>query len=195
VRLFVALRLPEPVRAALGAEIERLRRLAPAIAWVPPENLHVTLKFLGDVAPDRLAAVHAALADATAEATRFDLVIEGLGAFPAPARPRVLWAGIGEGHEALAALAGRVEAALGAAGFAPEARPYTGHVTLGRARAPRADPALAAALAAARARRFGRVRVERVSLMQSHLHPRGARYTELAAWGLGGSRENVDDPG
>ncbi|MBI4637242.1 MAG: RNA 2',3'-cyclic phosphodiesterase [Candidatus Rokubacteria bacterium] len=185
VRSFVAVLLDPDTRAALGTAIERLRRAGRGVAWVVPDNLHVTLKFLGQVDEARLGEVASALAAAAAGVAAFDFVVQGLGAFPSVDRPRVVWAGAGEGAGALVTLASRVEEALGPLGFAAEARPFSPHVTLGRLRAPRRDPALAAALGASPGQVFGRIRAARVSLMRSDLSPRGARYSELAAAALG----------
>jgi 2'-5' RNA ligase len=181
VRAFVAILLDAATRAALGAEIGRLQAAAPRVAWVDPAGLHVTLKFLGEVGDARTAEIGAALAGAAAGASPFELEIRGLGAFPTLARPRVVWAGAAAGREACVDLAGRVEAALGPLGFAPEARPFSPHVTLGRIREPRRDATLAALLARGVATAFGRVRIASLSLMKSELSPRGARYTEVAA--------------
>ena len=182
----MAVLLPEPLRQALGAEIERLRAEARGVGWVATENLHVTLKFLGAVEPARLERVAEALAGLAAEAAPFDLGLRGVGAFPTPTRPRVIWAGVAPGGPALAGLAARVDDALGALAFAREGRPFAAHVTLGRVRQPRRDPALTAALAAGVERDFGGFRVERLALMRSDLSPKGARYTALGSWPLGG---------
>jgi len=155
-----------------------LRPLAPDVAWVAAGNLHLTLKFLGGVEPARLPAIEAALTTAAASQSPFDLDLHGLGAFPSGTRARVLWAGVEAGREAAAALAAGVDEALAALDFPRETRPFAAHVTLGRVRAPRANPRLAQALDAGAI--FGRQRVARVSLMRSDLSPRGARYTELA---------------
>jgi len=175
------------VRARLAAAVDELRRAAAAhgVGWVRPENLHLTLKFLGPVDEPRLVDVRAALAGAAALAAPFELAVAGLGAFPTPARPRVVWAGVDRGGAALAALAGAVEDALAPLGVPREARAFSAHVTLGRVRQPRGDPALAAALAAAAGRGFGVLRVARLSLMRSDLSPNGARYTEIDGWALG----------
>ena len=116
---------------------------------------------------------------------RFDLDIKGLGAFPSLARPRVIWAGVGEGGGALAALAGRVAGGLARVGVPLEERPFSPHVTLARIREPRRAPDLAVMLAAGAGREFGTVTIERVCLMRSDLSPRGARYTEVTAAPLG----------
>jgi RNA 2',3'-cyclic 3'-phosphodiesterase len=175
------------VRQRLSAEIERLRQVAGGVGWVAPENLHITLKFLGRVEEARLVLVRACLDRAAAGIGPFEIAIESLGAFPAPTRPRVIWAGVDKGLEPLAALAGRVERELAEMGFAPEARGFTAHVTLGRVREPRRNPALATALERAGAITLGALRVDRLSLMRSDLSPAGARYTELSAHPLGGA--------
>jgi RNA 2',3'-cyclic 3'-phosphodiesterase len=150
-------------------------------------NLHLTVKFLGDVDEGRLEAIAGALTGAVAGAGAFDARVEGLGAFPSAARPRVVWAGVTVGAPAIGDLAGRVDEALAVLGFAREARPFSAHITLGRIRQPGRAPALSEALCGAAGRPFGRLGVSRVSLMRSELSPRGARYTELAAVGLGGA--------
>jgi 2'-5' RNA ligase len=182
----VAVLLPEAVRAGLAAEIDRLRHVARGVGWVAPENLHVTLKFLGEVAPPRLEEVARALAGVAATAPAFPLEVVGLGAFPSVTRARVVWAGLGDGAQPLAALARAVDEALGRLGFEREARPFGGHVTLGRVREPRRAPALARALQ--ESTRYGRFRVTRVTLMRSDLSPKGARYTAVDAWALTGPR-------
>ncbi len=183
----MAILLPDSQRAALATEIERLGARARGVGWVAPENLHLTLKFLGGVEPARLERVAEVLAPAAAVAAPFELALRGLGAFPSSARPRVVWAGVQTGGDAVAALAARVEAALSPLDFPREDRPFSAHVTLGRVREPRGDPALTAALVAGAATDFGRFQVERMALMRSDLSPRGARYTALAAWALGRS--------
>ena len=158
------------------------------MSWVAPQNLHLTLKFLGGVEPDRLEAVAAALAAVAAAGPAFDLALQGVGAFPAPTRPRVIWAGVA-GSAEVAGLASRVDESMAPLGFVPEGRPFSAHVTLGRVRDPRRDPALAAALTLGAGREFGGFRVDEIALVRSDLSPRGARYTPLGSWPLGpGSR-------
>jgi 2'-5' RNA ligase len=177
--------LDAPVRAALAARVEALRPLASGVAWVVADNLHVTVKFLGGVERPRLELIDAALARAVAGVSRFDLAIAGLGAFPTPARARVIWAGIGGERDALGALAARAERELTSIGFSPEDRLFAPHVTLGRVREPRRNERLADALGRASSETFGRVRIDRLSLMRSDLSPHGSRYTELSAHALG----------
>ncbi|HET9489215.1 MAG TPA: RNA 2',3'-cyclic phosphodiesterase [Methylomirabilota bacterium] len=182
----MAILLPDSLRAALAAEIERLAPRARDVAWVGSENLHLTLKFLGGVEPERLERVAAALGAAAATVAPFEVALRGLGAFPSQRRPRVVWAGAHTGGAAVTALAARVEDALGPLDFPREARAFSAHVTLGRVREPRRAAALGEALAADAEKDFGRFRVEQVTLMRSDLSPRGARHTALASWPLGG---------
>lgn len=183
----MAILLDDAIRGKLGAAIDELKLTARDVAWVATGNLHLTVKFLGEVAEDRIETVAGALTGAVVGVDAFDARVEGLGAFPSATRPRVVWAGVTVGAGTMANLAGRVDEALTALGFAREGRPFSPHVTLGRVRQPGRIPALTEALRDAAGRGFGRLRVARVTLMRSELSPRGARYTELAAASLGGA--------
>jgi len=183
----VAILLDDAVRRALGEAIEQLRAVARDVAWVAPGNLHLTLKFLGAVPETRIESVAGALRDAGLAGRPFEARIRGLGAFPSTGRPRVVWAGVTDGASQMTELARCVDIALVALGFAPEERPFSPHITLGRVRRPERNPALTDALERASARDYGRIQVPSASLMQSQLGPRGARYSELATVGLGGS--------
>lgn len=182
VRSFVAILLSEEVREAIAAEIARLRPLGPRVSWIAPPNLHLTLKFLGELPPDALEQVKEGLAEAVTGVTPFSLRFGGLGAFPGVARPRVLWVGVDDGGQAAQALQARVEAALSRRGFAREERPYSPHLTIGRVRDPRGLAELQQALARDARMEFGRFQVGGLSLMRSDLSPAGSRYTELAAF-------------
>lgn len=182
VRSFVAILLSEEVRAAIAAEIARLRPLAPRVSWVSPPNLHLTLKFLGELPPETFEQVKEGLAAAVAGAAPFSLHFCGLGAFPGMARPRVVWVGVEDGGQAAQALQARVEAALTPRGFAREERPYSPHLTIGRVRVPRGLAELQQAMARDARVEFGRLQVGGLSLMRSDLSPAGSRYTELAAF-------------
>jgi 2'-5' RNA ligase len=193
-RAFLALALDEVTRGAVAREIERLRPLARAVAWVPPQNLHVTLKFLGEQPDARLAEVVGALADVAAECAPFAIALHGIGAFPGMERPRILWTGLAAGALEVRNLQSRVEAALEGRGFDREARPWHPHITIGRVFDPArwrrdAGPELRSAVARAASTDFGSVAITRVALMRSDLSPSGARYRELDSIALGaGSR-------
>jgi RNA 2',3'-cyclic 3'-phosphodiesterase len=177
VRLFVAVNLPEDERRAAHEAAAPLRDAGLPVKWVPPASLHVTLKFLGEVAEDREAAIGAALDAAVAAARPFAVGLGGAGAFPGVARPRVIWLGV-EAHPALELLSHDVERALEPFGFEAELRPFRPHVTLGRVR-PGARPGAFAALEplAAALAWEGVAPVDSVDLMASVLGPGGAVYS------------------
>jgi 2'-5' RNA ligase len=190
IRAFVAVVLDDGLRAAVGAAIERLRPLGPAVAWVPPRNLHVTLHFLGDQSEEQLALAEAALADAAAASVPMDVTFHGIGAFPGLERPRILWVGLAHGALGVRALQGRVTGALVARGLAGDERPWHPHLTIGRVHDERrwrreAGPPLRSALAQAAGTTFGTQRVSEIALMRSDLSPAGARYTLRRAVRLG----------
>ena len=191
-RAFIALSLDEPTRGAVAAEIERLRPLSRAVAWVPPQNLHLTLKFLGEQNDGRLADALLGIEEVAAARAPFALTLHGLGAFPGMEQPRILWVGVAEGALAIRALQSEVESALDRRQFTPESRPWHPHLTIGRVFDPRrwrrdANPALRESIARAATMRFGTFEVSRVALMRSDLHPSGARYSELHSVRLAGT--------
>ena len=128
----MALNLPDGVRQALWAAVAPVRELALPLKWVRPEGIHVTLKFLGEVADNRELELRAALGRAAAGSHAVSLVVRGFGAFPALDRPRVIWAGL-EPDAGLESLRDSVEREFAPLGFPPEERPFRPHLTLGRA--------------------------------------------------------------
>ncbi|TVR48996.1 MAG: RNA 2',3'-cyclic phosphodiesterase [Puniceicoccaceae bacterium] len=125
-RLFFGVGLPEPIRAHLAAWVRPL----PGLAWTPPDNLHLTLKFLGQVESGVEERVVATASAITVE--RFVLGLEGAGVFPPKGKPGVLWVGVGAGHPRLFQLKKRLEDDLIPLGFEPERRIYQPHITLAR---------------------------------------------------------------
>lgn len=179
VRSFIAILLDDQVRAAIAAELDRLKPLARSVSWVAPQNLHLTLKFLGELQAEELEVAKEGLAEGVSRAEPFRLTFHGLGAFPGLARPRVIWVGVAQGARECQVVQARVEEALGSRGVPREARPYTPHLTIGRVRDARGLTRLQQAIAQDARRGFGEVSVSSISLMRSELHPAGARYTEL----------------
>jgi 2'-5' RNA ligase len=178
VRGFVAVLLPDGVRARLAATAAELRARAPGLAWVRADNLHLTLRFLGEVEPAALERVREAVEIAATAVPAFTVELGGLGGFPSGRAPRVVWAGVIAGGEGLGALHAALEAALITRGIPGEGRGFHPHVTLARARDPRGAGGLASALGAGPV--FGEVRVTALHLMRSDLDSRGARYSILA---------------
>ena len=133
MRAFVAVFPPQRVRQALFRAAHDLPT-SKDFRLISPEKLHVTLKFLGDVAEDTLGRVKQALEPLSERHEPFEVRTSGFGAFPSEKKARILWTGVGEGSESLRAVAQSVEDLLQPAGFAREQRPYVPHLTLARAR-------------------------------------------------------------
>jgi 2'-5' RNA ligase len=194
-RLFVGIALPADVQAALGQVQAQLATALPrGVAWVRPESMHLTVKFLGNVPRARLPMIVAALGPVAAASRAFQLWTGPLGVFPTPGRPRVLWVGVVGAAASppaaptevvpppLADLQARIEAALGAHGFAPETRPFRGHITLGRIRAEasQADLRQLGVVAPRVTVPVLPIPVDELVLFESELARTGARYTPRA---------------
>ncbi|MGH2688876.1 MAG: RNA 2',3'-cyclic phosphodiesterase, partial [Actinomycetota bacterium] len=137
MRLFVAVGIPERQKRSVEKAVQVLRlAIGDAGRWVPRENWHATVKFLGEVPDAHLAEVLAVVGRNTAAASRTTSALTGVGAFPSLGRARVLWVGLSDAEGRLAALAAGLEEALGEAGFRRESRPLHPHLTLARLRAP-----------------------------------------------------------
>ena len=132
IRTFIAFELPPAVIALLRGVQQKLKRLNLRARWVRPENIHLTLKFLGDIQPGDVDRIGVAMADAAGEFGPFSLAVKGLGVFPGIKRPRVIWVGIGGDTHALLALQNRLEEKLAPLGFPAEKRAFKAHLTLGR---------------------------------------------------------------
>ena len=133
LRLFVAFDIPREIRHRLAATVERFHDLVPGARWVPPENWHVTMKFLGSVYPRLRGRVEEAVADTAAEGTSGTSRLTEIGAFPSARRARVLWAGLEDTDERIRRLATSLDDLL-EPDFQPESRPYTPHLTVARLR-------------------------------------------------------------
>lgn len=172
VRSFVAVRLADRIIERLRAGVDRSIR---GIRWVDPENLHLTLKFLGEVEEDRLKVLQDGLGRIAC--APFDLTVEGTGSFPERGPPRVIWVGCAG---PAAPLAEAVERTCVSHGFPKEDRPFRQHITIGRVKDRRAGKDVRLDPKAM----FGTQRVESFTLVKSDLSPTGAIYTDLATFPL-----------
>lgn len=179
LRVFIAIDLPDEVRAQLGAFQRSLKETGARVSWVAPEKIHLTLVFIGDLFAARVAPVAGAVDQAVRPGAPFAFALEGAGYFGSARSPRVLWAGIPSPPEALMTLQARLAEAVAAQGIALESRPFRPHVTLGRVRSARGADELTSALQSASNTHFGQVPVTRVHVMQSRLLAAGAQYTIL----------------
>ncbi|MFP5512858.1 MAG: RNA 2',3'-cyclic phosphodiesterase [Alphaproteobacteria bacterium] len=178
LRLFVALDLTDEVRQRLAA----LAGGVPGARWTEPENLHLTLRFIGEVPEDQAMDIDAALAEVRAPA--FPLILDGVGVYGSARRARVLWAGV-ERSEALAHLQAKVESALVRCGLAAEERKFSPHVTLARLKDAPADR-IGRFLSDRGLFRAGPMPVDQITLYRSHLGNGGAVYEALRDYPLTG---------
>jgi 2'-5' RNA ligase len=187
VRCFVAVDVPGEVRTRVAALTERLRQSAPRadVRW-SVENVHLTLKFLGEVPDARVPDVARGLEAVAARHARLMVEAAGTGGFPSASRPRVVYVGIRGQVDALARLAAAVDGALETLGFSGERRPFRAHLTVGRVRSPRGGEGLAGALRAAAGETAGTWTLDEVLLYRSRLRPRGAVHEVIARFPLSG---------
>jgi len=190
LRLFVAIAVPEEIKARLAAlQREWRERLGrSSVSWTRPENFHLTLQFLGDVPSNRLEELTGALTAAAAPQAPLILTLAGLGCFPNTRRPRILWAGIRDEEEGLAELARRIDGATHSFSGQPAEERFAGHLTLARVRRVGRDVSstLDRFIQETAARAVGSWRAGTVELVRSELHPAGSRYTTLVRYPLEG---------
>ena len=188
LRAFIAVPVSDEVRATVASVEENLRGLGADVKWVDPQNVHLTLKFLGAVEAGRIGDVGSALKSALAGTDGSGITVAGAGTFPPGKKNvRVVWLGITEGQAALVEIARRVDDACAALGFAREERPFSPHLTIGRVR--RESGRLADLARGVAALEFNplKVDIDRVNLMRSELSPKGPTYTVLDSFALGES--------
>jgi 2'-5' RNA ligase len=189
IRAFFAVELPPQVRAELAASLEALRpELPQAVRWIPDENLHLTLKFLGELPAERLPKLVGSVAGKLTSVEPFDAALGGLGAFPDARKARIVWVGVREGQPLLARIARKLDASAGRVGVERERRPFHAHLTIGRLRSPArvpverlAGPDLIPFL------------VEEVVLYESRLSPTGATYIPLTRLPLGRPEDPITE--
>jgi 2'-5' RNA ligase len=180
-RMFCAVELPHDVRVQLHDHIRRLREAVPdaAASWSRPENIHLTLKFFGNVATDKLPAISAAATRATKEFSPFQIRIGGTGVFPKPSRAQALWIGVDDPAGQLSTLQRRLEDECASEGFAKEDRAFRPHLTIARLRKPEGARRLAAAHLQMEFKLVDLMLAELV-VFRSELSSKGSRYTSIS---------------
>jgi len=182
LRAFIAIEISQQIQQAIHKATSNLRsELGAAIRWVSPENIHLTLKFLGDISPAQVDALTQMLRAQADSVPAFDVEVGGLGSFPDVKRARVLWIGLHAPAE-LSVLSRGIESACARLGYESEKRGFSPHLTIGRVRqdASAADAQkIRRALEAAKVDSLGAVRVDSVYLFKSDLKRDGAVYTKL----------------
>lgn len=188
LRTFVAVEINGPIRARAGELIAALAGTSADVKWVEPHNLHLTLKFLGDVHEREMVEVCRAVSQGAARVSPFELEVRGVGAFPNAARPRTVWLGASEGAQQMIALHDRIEEKLAELGYREEHRRFQTHVTIGRVR----GAGLGIAELGERIQRqadalVGRMTVDKATVFSSTLTPQGPVYEVVGTARLGGN--------
>jgi 2'-5' RNA ligase len=183
LRAFIAIELPQHTRTIIERQAARLRQSLDGdlIRWVPSDNMHLTLKFLGDVVDSHLSFLKQMISQTANSHAPFDLQIGGLGCYPNPRAPRVIWIGI-HAPSVLSSLQKNLEAGAARLGYEKEERAFSPHLTIGRVRqnANPADlPKVRAALNSTQLGEMEIARVDSLHLFKSDLTPHGSIYTKL----------------
>lgn len=188
VRSFLALEVSAAVLAAAQKVIRALRiDDGPAVRWVEPEHMHITLKFFGDIAPELTSDICRRVQGVLDESQPFEIEVAGVGAFPSNDRPRTIWAGVAAGSGPLIDLAQRIETALEPLGFPRERRQFHPHLTLGRVkgRGPM-DPLSSRIAKFDDQHQLGATAVDELLLLSSERTPTGPVYSRMATLEFGG---------
>ena len=178
VRTFIAVDIDHAVRGELAKLQLRLKQAHADVRWVKPENIHLTLAFLGDVDIDRIRPLEAAMDQNLQRLEKFSLTFADTGTFGKPRRPRIIWAGIND-SQPLMELQRKTTDALREAGVGFDAKPFSPHLTIGRVKSPKHVAALLDELEKEKATEIGSVEISEVLLFKSVLKSGGAEYSVL----------------
>jgi len=184
MRTFIAIELPQAVTAALENVLKTFHAFKLNIRWVRPENIHLTLNFLGDTPPEAVGPIRRALSEAVRNFSPISLSAKGSGAFPGIKKPRVIWVGISGEVPRLKMLQLTLAENLAALGFEKDKRPFKAHLTLGRTKGAVDPVRLNAALTDVMEFQTEPFSADRIFLFQSDLKPTGPVYTKIASAAL-----------
>jgi len=179
IRSFIAIELPEETIQNLAAIQEQLKGSRARVRWVKPGSIHLTLKFLGNISPVQVDEIAAAAAQVVVDEPPLTLYAAGLGGFPSPRKPRVIWVGLGGEVERLVNIQAGLEKALEPLGFAQEGRGFRPHLTIGRVKDRRGLQSLIEAISTQELPEFNSFDADEIILYKSDLRPTGAIYTKL----------------
>jgi 2'-5' RNA ligase len=179
IRSFIAIDLPQKTRENLTAIQDQLRQSQAGVRWVKPGSIHLTLKFLGNILPEQVDEIAAAVAQLVKDEPPITLCAAGLGSFPSPRKPRVIWVGLRGEVDRLANIQAGLEKALEPLGFAREARGFRPHLTIGRVKDRRRLQSLIEAMSTLELPEFNSFDGNEIILYKSDLRPTGAIYTKL----------------
>lgn len=185
IRSFVALPLAGSIRGGATKLIRKLSELDGGIKWVPTDNLHLTLKFLGDVENTEVHDISKVVSEICYQYDPFPLRFAGTGAFPDLSRPRILYIGVEDPTGALVEMVSEIETGLADLGFKPEPRDYRPHLTIGRSRNRRISEEALEVLQAHAEKEFGEMETDVVELIASFLDKKGPTYNVMDTMELG----------
>lgn len=184
IRCFIAVKLPEGIRRSIADLIAWLRNTGTGVAWVPADNIHLTLKFLGNTDQALIPQIKHGISKKLSLCSPFYIKIVGVGCFPSEKHPKVLWLGL-KNTEVLGSISKEIDALVTGYGFPPEDRPYSPHLTIGRVRSQKGNAEMLRRFAEFREADFGELEVRSIHIMKSELKPAGAKYTSLAEIPIG----------
>jgi 2'-5' RNA ligase len=184
IRVFLAVKVPEEFKEKIQEVQKQLKMQNADVGWVGPENFHYNLKFFGYVTEPEIKKIESAVKRVVAGHHPFKLEIEGIGTFPTPTAPRVIWLGTKKGTAEITALANDLDKEFSKEGFESENRPFTAHLTLGRVKSTQNKQKLVEKVKDLKAMKIGEFNIEEITLFQSQLQREGPIYTELMKFRL-----------
>ena len=179
IRTFICIEIPESIKQKIDSLQGELRKTGAQVSWTKPASIHLTIKFLGDVAMGRIGDVSRAVERAATGRLPFEIEVEGAGCFPSPRSPRVLWVGLKTLPDPLEELHRAIEEELAREGFPKETKKFSPHLTIGRVRNPSNAARVAEQLIRTGIESESFLATE-VIVMRSDLNPSGSVYTPLA---------------
>lgn len=188
MRCFISINLDDDLKREIETATETLRKTRSDVKWVTVENLHITLKFLGEIHDDLIPAVKERLSQVSLSHAPSEIKLHGAGIFPDSKRPRVIWLGMKD-SDRLKKLQADIEDSMATLGFEKEGRGFSPHLTIGRVRSMMGKDPLVRAVGTLKDKDFGNIEVKRVSLMKSELRPAGAQYAPVAEFDLKNEEE------
>lgn len=180
MRAFIAIELSEELRSTLAQVQSHLKYSGADVKWVEKDNIHLTLKFLGEINEEKCEKVKSILDEICSSIKPFEISLKDIGAFPTIDYPRVIWVGLDNGAEGSKGLAEKIDDELSKIGSQKETRPFAAHLTIGRVRSPKNKEALKQKLSTLNLQPSTKTQlINSVILFQSKLTPKGPIYTKL----------------
>jgi len=179
LRTFIAIELSTDIRDALAQAQVSLKYAGADVKWIAKNNIHLTLKFLGEISEEKSKEIAAALDNIAKETKPFEISLKDLGAFPTIEHPRVIWVGLDKGAKESTELAKKIDTSLSKLGFQEESRPFAAHLTIGRVRSGLNRGALVEKMSSFQLSAISCQPIKSMALIKSTLTPHGAIYSKL----------------